>query len=412
MSNMGESMRAKGLTPDVEVISSDEPDRDSDVEFFTHKHIKRVSKKRPAKRPEPTTSQHSAASRDISDPEDDSNAERRRRRKAKARAKPPSLPEWTRSRPSQEHGRSRAIERERSASITLVSDEDTFKANKGKGRATEKAKRRRVELTPPPVLAEEELADIERQSRRLIEEAGVVMSNADDVVEVGSSSPVRDRSGPQVQITVQMVVDPDKRQPGREQAVAAYEKKRIFHVFETDPLSDLLHALATRVQVPVDQLILVYEGQRIFLSEKTPKQLGIKFTGELKGYELPVYEKVQQAERQARLALFGDNPRPTDEDLDEGGPSRRSPSPLRARSPPAVQKVKLHLRGPKGELHFSAAPTTLVSTILKFYCNKQGVDASEAHRFRLEFDGEHFDGNSTVGDMDVESGDLIDVSYR
>lgn len=77
-----------------------------------------------------------------------------------------------------------------------------------------------------------------------------------------------------------------------------------------------------------------------------------------------------------------------------------------------MQKVKLHLRGPKGELHFSAAPTTLVSTILKFYCNKQGVDASEVHRFRLEFDGEHFDGDATVEDMEVESGDLIDVSYR
>ncbi|BEI79976.1 hypothetical protein CcaverHIS002_0105050 [Cutaneotrichosporon cavernicola] len=408
MSNMEESMRAKRLTPDVEVISSGESDRDSDVEFFTHKHVKRVSKKRPRKRPEPTTSQLSAASCDISDPEEGSNAERQRRRKAKARAKPPSLPEWTRSRPSQERGRSRAVERERSASITLVSDGDTPKADKGKGRATDKAKRRRVELTPPPVLAEEELADIERQSR-LLEEAGVVINDVDDVVEVGSPSPVRDRSGPQVQITVQMVVDPDKRQPGREQAVAAYEKRRIFHVFETDPLSDLLHALATRVQVPVDQLILVYEGQRIFLSEKTPKQLGIKFT---EGYELPVYEKVQQAERKARLALFGDNPRRTDKDLDEGEPSRRSPSPLRAPLPPAVQKVKLHLRGPKGELHFSAAPTTLVSTILKFYCNKQGVDASEAHRFRLEFDGEHFEGNSTVGDMDVESGDLIDVSYR
>jgi hypothetical protein len=58
------------------------------------------------------------------------------------------------------------------------------------------------------------------------------MDDENDVLDIRSSSPARDRSGPQVQITVQMVVDPDKRQPGREQAVAAYEKKRIFHVFQ------------------------------------------------------------------------------------------------------------------------------------------------------------------------------------
>lgn len=127
---------------------------------------------------------------------------------------------------------------------------------------------------------------------------------------------------------------------------------------------------------------------------------------------MSVYEKIQRAERRARLALLDDNQHPADRDGDEADPLRRSPSPMRPMSLQTVQKVKLHLRGPKGELHFSAAPTTLVSTILRFYCNKQGIDPSEAHRFRLEFDGEHFDGNATVKDMDVESGDLIDVSYR
>lgn len=70
--------------------------------------------------------------------------------------------------------------------------------------------------------------------RRLLQEVGVVIDDDDDgMVEVGSSSPARDRSDPQVQITVQMIADPDKRAvPASGPAVAAYEKRRIFHVFQ------------------------------------------------------------------------------------------------------------------------------------------------------------------------------------
>lgn len=77
-----------------------------------------------------------------------------------------------------------------------------------------------------------------------------------------------------------------------------------------------------------------------------------------------------------------------------------------------VEKVKLHLRGPKGDVRFSAASTTLASTMLKYYCNKVGVEPSEAGKYRLEFDGEHFEAEASVEDMGLESGDLIDVSYR
>ncbi|CAK9785443.1 hypothetical protein CC85DRAFT_330383 [Cutaneotrichosporon oleaginosum] len=418
MSAMGDSQtREKALPPPgAEVIALDDSDVDSEIEFFTAKPIRRTAKKRQApSRVESTPTKHRAPSYDIpSDSEDDSEAERRRkRRRAQARTKQPSLPDWTRSRASQEPRRGSTVES--SVAISVISDDEaTQNPYRGKGRARETGKRRmRIELTPPPALAEEDRATIEQENQRYFQGIGIGLddaNDANDAIEVGSSSPARDRSGPQVQITVRMVADPDKRQAGREQAVAAYEKQRTFHLFQNDPLSILVQALASRVQVPADQLVLVHEGQRIFSPDKTPKQLGISFTGELKGYELSVYEKIQKAERRARLALFDSEPRQGSDDKERS--SARSPSPLRVPSPPAVQKVKLHLRGPKGELHFTAAPTTLVSTILRYYCNKQGVDPSEVERYRLEFDGEHFEGDATVGDMELESGDLIDVSYR
>lgn len=77
------------------------------------------------------------------------------------------------------------------------------------------------------------------------------------------------------------------------------------------------------------------------------------------------------------------------------------------------EKVKLVLRGPKGdEWRFSVSKTTLVSTLLRYYCTKSGIGEDEAANLRLSFDGEHFDSNATVEDMELESGDLIDVEYR
>jgi hypothetical protein len=54
----------------------------------------------------------------------------------------------------------------------------------------------------------------------------------------------------------------------------------------------------------------------------------------------------------------------------------------------------------------------MASTIIKYYCNKYNLGAGEVERRRLAFDGEHFDGDATIEDMEVESGDLIDVTIR
>jgi hypothetical protein len=85
----------------------------------------------------------------------------------------------------------------------------------------------------------------------------------------------------------------------------------------------LLLSLATRVQVPADQLVLVHEGQRIFSAEKTPKQLGISFTGELS--ELDNVDKAQLTRRGLRAPHLR-------EDTEGGQPRaprliRQQPSP-------------------------------------------------------------------------------------
>lgn len=150
---------------------------------------------------------------------------------------------------------------------------------------------------------------------------------------------------------------------------------------------------------------------------------------------MAVYEKIQREERRARLALFDDSDvgtssKPVDVDADspraspsrsqpvDGEPSASTSAPIsppleRPRALSPSEKVKLVLRGPKGEeWRFSVSKTTLVSSMLKYYCSKSGLDESEMVNLRLSFDGEHFDSTATVEDMELESGDLIDVEYR
>lgn len=71
--------------------------------------------------------------------------------------------------------------------------------------------------------------------RSLFRDVGLV---DDDVVEVPSSSPgPADRGGATVQITVQMVVDPDRCATAPESAIRGYERKRVFHLFQVRHLT-------------------------------------------------------------------------------------------------------------------------------------------------------------------------------
>lgn len=143
--------------------------------------------------------------------------------------------------------------------------------------------------------------------------------------------------------------------------------------------------------------------------------LGIWLTQAV-AYEKVVWEKVQELQRKAeRERLFGD-------DDDFGASPTGSPSKSKAGSPAPdtaaasvpepvedENKVKMKLRGAAGELNTRATKETKVSTLIKYYCTKFNIAADRAAGMYLDLDGEQFTGDSTVNDLDLEDGDMVDV---
>jgi hypothetical protein len=122
------------------------------------------------------------------------------------------------------------------------------------------------------------------------------------------------------------------------------------------------------------------------------------------GYEKHVWKKIaeQKAADVARLL----------EGVDAPPLAPSSPPPT---STPAVEepesadnKIKVKLRGHPGTINLHTAMTSKVLTILRFYCTKFSLTADPANMY-LGFDGEKFTGDSCLGDMEIEDGDLIEV---
>lgn len=174
----------------------------------------------------------------------------------------------------------------------------------------------------------------------------------------------------------------------------------------------VVEALAQRLEKMPDEIMLVYNNTRLFTLDSTPNQLGIVAAadmGELvlitltysEGYEKTTWDKLQEQKRVERAKLLNDDTEPSSSQI-----------PEKEDSPPAAEedeeKLKLVIRGAAGELRFSCLPTTAVSKICSYYCSKYGLSSANA---RLDFDGETFAGEATISDMDLESGDMVDIHY-
>lgn len=75
-------------------------------------------------------------------------------------------------------------------------------------------------------------------------------------------------------------------------------------------------------------------------------------------------------------------------------------------------KVRLKLRGAEGEHALKAGRDTKISTLLKYYCMKHSLAHEVAESMYIDLDGERFEGDATVEDLDVEDGDLVDVKRK
>jgi hypothetical protein len=99
-------------------------------------------------------------------------------------------------------------------------------------------------------------------------------------------------------------------------------------------------------------------------------------------------------------------------------PNARDPSPeaeaqvsgaTRSPSPKPEKKVKLCLRGPWGDVKLGILESIPFDTLAKAYCMKTKKAETLASKITFSFDGETIGRYSTVGELDIEDGDMIDV---
>jgi hypothetical protein len=97
-------------------------------------------------------------------------------------------------------------------------------------------------------------------------------------------------------------------------------------------------------------------------------------------------------------------------------PNARDPSPgaeaegdVAVPSPKPEKKVKLCLRGAWGEVKLAIAHSIPFDTLAKAYCMKTKKEEKFASKISFSFDGETIGRYVTVGELDIEDGDMIDV---
>lgn len=114
-------------------------------------------------------------------------------------------------------------------------------------------------------------------------------------------------------------------------------------------------------------------------------------------YEKDVYARLDAVSRPPPL--------PVDEqEEDDANRSQSSEPPIEVND-----KVRINLHGEFGPVTATVQPHVTAANLCKYYLKKHDKDTSLAKHYRLKFDGETIDPDTKFADMDVETGDQIDV---
>nr|KIR50214.1 hypothetical protein I312_00145 [Cryptococcus bacillisporus CA1280] len=407
------------------------PDSDSDssTDFF-------ISKRKP----------NLKASNSDEDPE---SSGRKKKKRLNSRKHQSKLPEWARQTSEQRKERKRSsVARASTETRDREGSNSSFTPAAVEVGAGKKKERRRVELTPPPVISEKKNQELRELVQRMYGGGSALDLLDDDDIELQGISPmVSPQKEEVVDIVVKMELDPVKKANAPAVAIRMYERPTTLKLRREETMFRALEVMGDKLQRAPEDIVLIYEGKRVY-SRDTARQLGILggSSVEMKGYEKSYWDRLE-AERLRRIENF---------DLDY---SNRSPSPqliLQAQahaqvstafkskaqsqsqshgasqlyaglapvvveppnpshvnnSPPAVadDSIKLVVRGADGkEARMKVAKTVTAHTVLRFYCKKTDRPKDDANKMELVFDGETMGKDATVGDIDCEDGDMLEV---
>jgi hypothetical protein len=269
--------------------------------------------------------------------------------------------------------------------------------------------------------------------------------------------------GEKTAIIVRMVAEPRRTANGAsERAIRAYEKPRTFTLFRvslsqhgttqnTDDGKDqeldvILCTLAEMLHTGPDQLVLEHKGTRLMSMRLTPNSLKWSDRTELReclathfgffatrrahgwryvseGYDTEYYARLLE-ERREHWQLLTSGLQSTGPaaggDVGAGvgaAASNSTYSPgagggAEAADTPSGAKtsVKLILRGRDGEETKRTIPlSTTAKALVAFFCKSWGKSKEESLKYRLELDGEGVAGDTLLGQLDLEDGDMVDV---
>ncbi|WVF71583.1 hypothetical protein IAT40_006391 [Kwoniella sp. CBS 6097] len=436
--------KAAVLPPDPITISDD-----SDDDFFVVKKKPVFRDATPPRSPSPPRRAHSSSE----ESDDPSSGLAKKRRKKPVRAKKnegPSLPEWTRHTSNEGKKGSARGRKGSSTGLGRGSTEDRDRADtivigdSDEGESSTNVTRGRITLTPPPELSEDQLAHIKKQVATHFDhpELDDNRTNEDETIQ---SSPEKQYEGGKCTITVRMQAPPERKASATPAAIKEYEKPRKLTVFVNGPMSIGIAVLADRIQRRAEEVILTYDGDRVY-PRSTPAQLNIFEKAEMSGYEKPYWDQLQKERRAILTADSDEDSQPVIVDpavafeksvssssalngtaaqaqteasgsalsrLDSDVPLLDPPESQSQTQSQSQETVKFRLRSATNSEQRLGAPLNMkVNTVLRFYCRKIGKPKEDADGLRLVFDGETLDGEMTIGELDIEDGDMMDVVPR
>ncbi|WVN88206.1 uncharacterized protein L203_103407 [Cryptococcus depauperatus CBS 7841] len=385
-------------------------DSDSSTDFF-------IYKKKPTLKhntPPPVISSLLEGSGDEDDP---SPSKKRKKKRHSKRSDIVALPEWTRggSETSKGKKQSQAIsdgtdDRQlRASSSITIGDDDGPKKD-----------RARIELTPPPPIPEKKAQELRNLVHQMYDVPKEDPYNDDEPHE---SSPLpTPQKDEVVDVVIHMEIDPAEKMIAPTALSVMWEKLRTLKIRREDTMFRLLEVLAERLCKAPEDIILVYDGQRVYARE-TPRELGI-FGGssvEMKGYEKSYWDKLE-AQRRARFEDFdkGLSRSPSPPPHPVGQSSRVTTDTSQAHavrpsySPPLEAEegdtIRIVVRGKDSkEAKMKVGMAITANTILRFFCKKTARPKDDAAKMQLVFDGERVEREATVGDLDCEDGDMLEV---
>ncbi|KAL1413537.1 hypothetical protein Q8F55_001311 [Vanrija albida] len=396
--------KGKGKEAEVEADPIELSDTDSDVDFFT------VKRRAPPVRVRAPSPAYISSGGDDDDEASGKGKKKTKRRRTKPAPKP-TLPDWTR-RPRRRAG---SDERSGRGASTQASDIVTVSSDEGEPAPSRSRpeRRPRVKLTPPPEISDERRAELAAALDARFEQAVHAAEVVDDSPERPRPPPARS-SDPahNVQVTVRMVADPDRSDLASENAIRGYERARVINVNRNEPVSALIKVVADRIKKLPEEILFTYNGRRIFATSQTLLQLGIFESGhEISGYERRIWDSIERKRKEEQARLFGGESS-LGGASDEGTLRVASGSPDHATAAPAApavdegQRVRIMVRGTKGEIRFATKVTTLASTIIKYYCKKSEIDETGLSMY---WDGEVVPPDTSLEAIEVENGDIVEI---